>query len=344
MSRANAGSIRLSVIVPTHNRPDKLVETLSCLQQQDLAGADYEVIVVDDGSNPPVRLPDRFARPAFTLVRLNGLGRSAARNKGAAIAKGGLLVFLDDDMKAPANFLASHLRAHGEWPDALLVGAVRLPVEAVSKPFGRFRQRLEDQTAPRVPGLVSVRNFCTAANMSISRDLFYKLGGFDSQIQSGEDQDFALRHTAANGRIAFVPEAETVHRDSALDARSYCQRAEWGMREILPFCYRHPDWPDNIERERVNGLIQLGREPIALSAYKLFKKAVGFRPFTSVLFFIAALLERVAPRSLALDKSYRLLLGVYIFRGYRTGLKKYGGRAEPGQSPSQSVATGRAMF
>src|SRR5690242_10347997 len=177
--------IKVSVIIPTHNRHDKLADTLINLRRQSLPASDYEILIVDDGSNPPVKV-DRGGLPKCSLIRLEGVERSAARNTGAAAAKGALLVFLDDDMKAPADFLASYLRAHCEWPDALLVGATLLPAEAVSKPFGRFRQRLESHGIPRVPGLVSAQNFCTAANMSISSDLFHKLEGFNPEIQSGE--------------------------------------------------------------------------------------------------------------------------------------------------------------
>jgi GT2 family glycosyltransferase len=108
---------------------------------------------------------------------------------------------------------------------------------------------------------MSTPNFCAAANMSIPRNLFQGLGGFDCAITSSEDQDLAMRHTAKGGLIAFLPEAEAVHHDNALDIRSYCRRAEWGIENMLPFCHRYPELPDNIERAMVNGLPRWGEEP-----------------------------------------------------------------------------------
>ena len=322
------GKITVSVIIPTHNRPAALAETLAALVRQTISSAEYEIVVVDDGSDPPVTLAEGD-RPVCRLLRLEGVERSAARNAGVDVSRGSLIVFLDDDMIVGPDFLETHAGTHREWPGVLAVGAVRLPQELWANPFGRFRQQLEWQAVPIERGPVSARNFCTAQNMSIGVENFRRFGGFDRAISSGEDQEFALRHTAGGGRIVFVPEAEAIHRDHALDIRSYCRRHEWGMEAMLPFCQRHPEWPDHIERGRVNGAVRWGREPLALSALKLIKSALGHRPFISAFFGIAAALERVAPESLLLDRIYRLLLGLHLFRGYRQGLRSHGAPGEP---------------
>jgi hypothetical protein len=114
------------------------------------------------------------------------------------------LLFLDDDMTVGFDFLSAHQRAHEEWPETLVVGSVRLPDEALATPFGRFRQDLEQRATPRLRGLISTRNFCTAANMSISRELFLHLGGFDASLPAARIRS-ALRHTARRGHIAFIP-------------------------------------------------------------------------------------------------------------------------------------------
>jgi GT2 family glycosyltransferase len=117
---------RLSVIIPTHNRPEKLAETVRSLQNQTLASADYEIILVDDGSVPPVRLTQTTDHPSCTLIRLEGLERSAAGNAGARTARCELLVFVGDDLSQATGFLEAHWQAHQTWPDVLLVGAIRL--------------------------------------------------------------------------------------------------------------------------------------------------------------------------------------------------------------------------
>ena len=317
------GDITLSVIIPTHNRPEKLAILLGCLSRQDLAATEYEIVVVDDNSVPPVVLPESTGGPRVTLMRLDERERSAARNTGAAMARGRLLVFLDDDMTVEGDFLSCHLRAQREWPNALVVGSIRLPDEPTLTPFGRFRQKLEDQGLPQAQGLASMPNLCTAANMSLARNAFLAIGGFDGAIISSEDQDFALRHTSRGGQIVFWPEAKAIHWDNSLDIRSYCERNEWGARHMTPFCARYPDWPDNIERHRVNGPLQFGREPLKQSLRKIIKSILALKAVREALFFTAGLLERSTPNSPALERVYRLLLGAHIFRGYRAGLTLY---------------------
>src|SRR5581483_6706453 len=125
--RDRMSDLKLSVIVPTRDRPNRLRETLSGLtQQQDLDSRDYEVIVVDDGL-VPASVNETANAPVAHLIRLGGAGRSAARNHGAGTAQGELLVFVDDDMKVSRTFLSSHLKAHRESPGALQVGSIRLP-------------------------------------------------------------------------------------------------------------------------------------------------------------------------------------------------------------------------
>src|SRR5262245_56955329 len=89
---------RLSVIIATRNRPELLAATLERLCAQSVPADEYEVVVVDDGSSPPLALPDAVGAAAIHLVRTVGVERSAARNAGVAAARGEWILFLDDDM------------------------------------------------------------------------------------------------------------------------------------------------------------------------------------------------------------------------------------------------------
>ena len=315
--------MKVSVIIPTHNRPKKLHETVEKLRLQTFSKEDYEIIAVDDGSNPPVTFEKDFIiLPSLRIVRLEGEERSVARNKGAKQAKGELLIFIDDDISTKPDFIEKHWQAQHECPNALVIGEILLPKKSQDTPFGRFRQRLEKDEIPRKRGLVAEKNFCAAGNASIKRENFLKLGGFDTTITSGEDQDFALRHTSLDGKIFFLPEASVIHRDNALDIRGYCQRNEWGSRLMLPFYQRYPNFPPNIERERINGLTKWGKESFSQSLRKTFKTLIASQISIKLLFKIADILGKVAPNSLVLDKTYRLLLGAHIFRGYRAAIKE----------------------
>jgi glycosyltransferase involved in cell wall biosynthesis len=312
-------NIKLSVIIPTHNRPKELLQTLECLKRQNIPAEEYEIIVVDDGSWPPIQLTFGTDSPKWTIVRLEGVERSAARNAGAVAASGRILAFVDDDISVDSNFLSSHLRAHDEWRDVLAVGSMRLSDSLLATPYGRFRQSLEQNGIPKGRGLTKMQNLCTAANMSAPKELFSRLNGFDVELNSAEDQDLALRHTSRGGIIAYIPEAVAIHNDSAIDIESYCKRSEWGARQMVNFGNRYPDWPDNFERDRVNGAVKWGGEPISRSLSKLLKNILSSAPILAGMFSVAHILERSAPNSFALVRIYKFLLGAHLFKGYRNG-------------------------
>jgi GT2 family glycosyltransferase len=311
----------LSVVVATRDRPEKLGRTLQALRGQ--RWPSLEIVVVDDGSVPPLA-----PFPPALLMRTQGIGRSAARNLGARAASGEVLVFIDDDILVGSGFLESHARANAEWPDALITGAIRLPEQAHASPFGRFRQQLEDHELPLEPGVTSSANFCAAGNLSVSRTRFLGLDGFDPELESAEDQDLALRHSARGGRNVYIPEATAIHSDDALDIRRYCRRVEWGARSLAPFLLRHPDLPANRERVAVNGPLDLRRDAPRILARKLAKTVLGVPPVLDALFRMCEALERSAPTSRTLPSLYRLLLGIHLQKGQRAGLQQYSG-AQP---------------
>jgi GT2 family glycosyltransferase len=230
------------------------------------------------------------------------------------------LIFVDDDISVPSTFVEGHLRAQRDWPGVLGAGAIRLADSMTSTPFGRFRRRLEEKGVPVERGFVDRPNFCAAGNMSLPRSTFRELGGFDQELTDGEDQDLALRHSARGGRIAFLPDVPAIHRDEAVDFPRYLRRVEAGAERLVAFCRRHPDWPDNRERMRVNGPVRLGREPLAESAQKIAKTALGTAWAEALLLRMVGVLETRAPGSGALERLYSVLLGVRLRRGFRRGL------------------------
>lgn len=310
---------RISVIIPAYDRAEKLVRTLSCLRRQELDPGDYEVIIVDNGSAVPFRLPSLVEGMNCSLIRIEvNQERCVARNRGASAAHADILLFMDDDMGVEPHFLLAHLRAHEEWPGALAVGAVTLPLEQLQQPFVRFRQDLEQTGVPSARGPIALRTFCTGQNMSIHQRRFEELSGFDGCMVGFEDQDFAMRHTVAGGKIVFLPEALAVHHDHCMDIRSYCRRQEWASECTVLFRLRFPDWPDCVKRDQVNGPARYG-QPIR----KLLKQALLWPPALALLFGLTGWVERVAPGSRSLPRLYRLLLGLHLLRGYRSGLERY---------------------
>lgn len=105
---------RITVVVPTHNRPRLLAEALASLGQQTFT--DWEAIVVDDASTPAV--DSNLGDPRIRVVRVEpGRGGAAAKNRGIAEARGEIVAYLDDDDEYDPAYLARALDALERHPD-----------------------------------------------------------------------------------------------------------------------------------------------------------------------------------------------------------------------------------
>lgn len=113
----------LSVIVPVRNGSATLARALSAILASQLPRDDYELIVVDDASGDGS--PELAARYADTVVRLIGrsCGAAYARNRGAELAQGEILAFVDADAMVRPNTLAEMLRILSDHPELDAVSA-----------------------------------------------------------------------------------------------------------------------------------------------------------------------------------------------------------------------------
>ena len=113
---------RLSVVIPTRDRPDRLQETLEAIASQAFPG--LEVVVVDDGSKPGTLETLQKSPPIQVRhwLRQKGRGPAAARNRGVAAAEGERVLFLGDDTRPAPGALEQHLsddeqglQGHIDW-------------------------------------------------------------------------------------------------------------------------------------------------------------------------------------------------------------------------------------
>jgi glycosyltransferase involved in cell wall biosynthesis len=231
----------VSVIVPARDAAATLPRTLRGLEAQADA-PEHEVIVVDDGSSDATA--DLAAgSPAVTeLVRGGGEGPAAARNAGAARARGDALAFLDADCEPAPGWLSAGARAL-ESAD-LVQGAVRPRPDARPGPFDRTL------AVSHAYGLFE------SANLFLDRGLFERLGGFESWlrprrgIELGEDVWLGWRARRAGARTAFAPDALAWHEVFARDARAYAaERAR--LRHFPALAARIPELREEFLFRRV---------------------------------------------------------------------------------------------
>ncbi len=139
MGPPEAHACRITVILPTRNRPALLALAIESVQAQTVDG--WELIVVDSASDPPARVPED---PRIRLLRLDGdPGPARARNAGIDASRGDVLAFLDDDDLFSPDRLAIGLDGLGRGPIAVC------GTRYLHDPTGRHR-RLEGNVAETI--------------------------------------------------------------------------------------------------------------------------------------------------------------------------------------------------
>jgi len=118
-ARRAARPPQLSVVLTTYNRSELLEQVLDGFAAQTAPRDDFEVIIVDDGSVPPVRaVTEKFAGAMhLRYLRQANRGLAAARNAGIHAAEGAIVLFSDDDDVPSPELIAEHLASHRAYPD-----------------------------------------------------------------------------------------------------------------------------------------------------------------------------------------------------------------------------------
>ena len=121
LSGPETARLRLSVIIPTFNRAPVLAKCLQSLCNQTCDRNLYEILVSDDGSSDATHeTAQQFAAreaPPIRYLRQENSGANAARNRAIGVARGPLLLLINDDTIATPPMLAWHLATHDRYPD-----------------------------------------------------------------------------------------------------------------------------------------------------------------------------------------------------------------------------------
>ena len=181
-----------SVIIPTYNRPDLLDRAIESALAQ--TQTPFEVVVVDDWSQPPADVP---SDSRVRLVRLPAnRGNAAARNAGLAAARGRWITYLDDDdVLLPT--MAERSLAALEQSDLPAPVAVISGLEVVG-PDGRVIERRLPPTLPRgfhfaLEEAPAGTSFLSKQTLFVERDVLRSIGGFDAAFRSRAPSELFLR-------------------------------------------------------------------------------------------------------------------------------------------------------
>ena len=205
---------RISIVIPTYARPERLRECLAALARQTTPADTFEIVVVDDGSPQPVVPPEATTPtgPTIRIIRQPNAGPSAARNRGVAEARGELITLTDDDCLPTPAWLESLATAHRQCPDALVGGVTFNGL--TDNVFAMTSQMIIDLVYEHFNTDEASAYFLTSNNILCSRAAYAELGGFDTTFPraGAEDRDFCDRWRASGRPLRLVPSATLEHR------------------------------------------------------------------------------------------------------------------------------------
>ena len=214
----------ISIIVPTRNRPALLEKALFAIASQTYR--DFEVIVVDDGSEPATHadyaalwssLDHRFRLHPVGGDSIKGVGPSVTRNFGMALARGDIIAFCDDDdFWTASEHLNTIATTFATTPAIDMYIANQTGVSARGVEIADWMKQLNDVLArrasrPAAGGSVTIEELCSAGGfahlniLAVRKSVALEAGGFWERVGYEEDRDFFWRAADCSDRIYFNP-------------------------------------------------------------------------------------------------------------------------------------------
>jgi GT2 family glycosyltransferase/glycosyltransferase involved in cell wall biosynthesis len=216
---------RVSVIIPAHG---KFELTYACIKSiaEHLPETGFEIILIDDCSSDETALARLLLPAAVQVHRMpTNEGYIASCNRGAGLARGEFLFFLNNDTLMRPAWLDPLVRTMDRDARIGIAGARLLSTDGTVQDAGGIVWRLgdawnygrgSDATDPRYTFMRDA-DYVSGAALLIRRDLFRALGGFDPHFSPAyyEDTDLAFRVRARGFRVVVQPAAQIVHIEGA---------------------------------------------------------------------------------------------------------------------------------
>ncbi len=194
----------VSVIIPAYNPGAFLDEALESVRAQ--SSRPREIIVIDDGSTPPVSV-EKFRDLPIRLLRQANAGQATARNLGMREALGEWLAFLDADDVWHPHKLEQQLRAAADNQSLSIIGCRAMLINASGCSIGTGPGRVSGSTVPLERNQFqrdAARAILVPSMALVRRDVALSARGFESCYQPIEDLAFFDRLFQSGAKAAVV--------------------------------------------------------------------------------------------------------------------------------------------
>jgi glycosyltransferase involved in cell wall biosynthesis len=323
LEAGTGSSPRVSVIIPSYNTANLIANCLDSVFAQTFA--DFEVIVVNDGSPDTAQLEQILQpyRAKIVYIRQENKGAAGARNAAIAKARGEFLAFLDSDDSWLPDHLASQIQLFQNSPTADLVYADALLIRDGAHPK-TFMEKCPSKGSATFEALVVESCQIPISTVVVRKNAITKACGFDEKLGRCDDYDMWLRAAFSGAKIAYSRKSQARlflgRPDSLGGSKTKMTEATWKVLEKTAQTLPLNDAQRKLLRERAAeykawNLLELGkvqlRERHPERARELLAEAnLHFRKFKLSL--------AVRSLDLAPQSACRLLAAWHRFRNALT--------------------------
>lgn len=219
----------VSIIIPIFNSVATIRQCLDSVSKQTYAKERYEIVVIDDGSTDGSS--DCVLEYQVILIKQSNKGPACARNRGVKCAKGELVIFLDSDCVVASDWIQKHVNVHVSGCDegvrlGCVGGSMILP-----KKHNTIIELSDYYSSWYEPPLASAKQkyeYLPSTNLSILKNVFEMVGGFNENLRCGEDVEFGMRLLGRGYVIKCCPEIEVEHYSRTTLSSFMSHHYQWG--------------------------------------------------------------------------------------------------------------------
>ncbi|MBI2638453.1 glycosyltransferase family 2 protein [Candidatus Peregrinibacteria bacterium] len=284
--------MRFSVVIPTYNRSEILSQCLQALFTQDFDKSQYEIVVVDDGSQDATQETlKKFQKKSPVPLKFfhhKNCGQGVARNRGIVEALGEIILLLGDDMIAAPQLLKEHDRMHRRHPEgnAAVLGFITWHPKLAVTPLMRFMEQ-GGAILGRFGGHqfafdllrgkhVADYRFFYTSNISLKRSLLAKFK-FDPWFSGygWEDIELGYRLTKEAGLVLYYEPAALAYHDHMMNELQFINR----MRSIGRSCHGIQEKYPELQRmpsQKKQLIFKMLSNPISLGFFKRLNRNLYF--------------------------------------------------------------------
>jgi glucosyl-dolichyl phosphate glucuronosyltransferase len=247
-------AVDISIIVATFNRRQSLSRLLQSLDSLDRTDSvTLEVLIVDNGSTDGTgtllrEKQQQSLKYSLKILREEKRGKSAALNRGLRNCRGQIICLADDDVVFDSRWIGGLLESYKAAEFVALQGRVLPGVDGDSNRADP--ERIREYNIPIVDYGNEIKkiNGLTGTNMSFKREVFEKVGLFDTRLGPGaagfsEDTEYSIRIRKAGFKIGYTPHAVVYHElNPSRYGRKYNRLAEY-RKGLSRSVYRHDSIP-----------------------------------------------------------------------------------------------------